>query len=153
MKRITALAAALIVMLCIFTACSGSKKDNTPVNSAIVYEWPQADWFNDVPEFKKGEISYSHIDTASTVNITDADYDEFASYIKKLKSKGFEFYATDGKSEEKTYLKTNGTASWTGSDGSVYIRVLYIASSSAKYGDYKCNIVINSFSSKPTTWK
>lgn len=153
MKRITALAAALTVMLCLFTACSGSTEKEPGESTATVYEWPEAEWFGSVPEFKKGSISYSHIDTASTVKITDADHDDFENYVKKLKSKNFAFYASDGKSEENTALKLDSTSSWTGSDGTVYIRVTYIDPASARFDDYKCSIVINSFSSKPSTWK
>ena len=152
MKKAIALLAALIIVFS-FCAC-GKDNDGSDSVENVTYSWPKADWFKPVPEYSKGDVVYSNIGTASTVSVSDTSYEEFVKYIDNLKSRGFEFYDNTGSSaSENIALDKNGTALWVGTNGTVYVSLIYISSDSVSFENYNCNVRIYSYSSKPASWQ
>lgn len=127
---------AVLVLLVSLCAC-GSGADTS--------KWQSNDTFSDVPVYKYADISHAEFSTSMNVKVEKTTYDDFVEYVSDLKSAGFS-YLQNGSIPENITL-SNGTSSWRGTNGKVWLQLIFSENGSSGFEMFGCNLQIYGYNS------
>lgn len=141
MKKAVSLILSVIFILGAFCSCG---KDTAA--------WKNAnDTFKDIVVYKYGDTISADYASTCSIKIEDNSYKHFEKYINDLKRAGFEFYPGSSSAPENISLN-NGQANWRGSNGKIYLQLIFNETGSALYGMFGCNVQIYGYGTLPPSW-
>ena len=127
-------------LLCFFAAllllsslCACGRKADTS-------KWQSNETFSAVPVYKYADTSSAEFSSAMNVKIDKTDYDSFVEYISDLKDAGFTFLSSSG--EPENYSLSGGSASWRGTNGKVWLQLIFNEEGTSGYEMFGCNLQI-----------
>lgn len=127
---------AVLLLLSSLCAC-GRKADSS--------KWQSNETFFAVPVYKYADTSSAEFSSAMNVKIEKTDYDSFVEYISDLKSAGFAFLSSSNAPEN--YSLSNGSASWRGTNGKVWLQLIFNEDGTSGYEMFGCNLQIYGYDS------
>ena len=139
MKKLTAVLLAMVLVLCLFTACG-----STP-------SWEANEAFMSLTDYSKGEVISADFSSSCSIKIKDNNYENFAKYVEKLKKDGFE-YLPFGSAPEN-YTLSDGSALWRCTNGDIYLQIMFNEDGTSGYEAFGCNVQIFGYDEIPETWK
>lgn len=132
-------------LLCLFAAllllsslCACGRKADTS-------KWQSNETFSAVPVYKYADTGSAEFSSAMNVKIDKADYDGFVDYISDLKSAGFTFLSSSG--EPENYSLSDGSASWRGTNGKIWLQLIFNEEDTSGYKMFGCSLQIYGYDS------
>ncbi len=132
-------------LLCLFAAllllsslCACGRKADTS-------KWQSNETFSAVPVYKYADTGSAEFSSAMNVKIDKADYDGFVDYISDLKSAGFTFLSSSG--EPENYSLSDGSASWRGTNGKIWLQLIFNEEGTSGYEMFGCCLQIYGYDS------
>ena len=132
-------------LLCLFVAllllsslCACGRKADTS-------KWQSNETFSAVPVYKYADTGSAEFSSAMNVKIDKADYDGFVDYISDLKDAGFTFLSSSG--EPENYSLSGGSASWRGTNGKIWLQLIFNEEGTSGYEMFGCSLQIYGYDS------
>ena len=139
MKRFIPVLISLLFVLSLAACASGSSSS----------QWKEAagDDFSSVPVFSRGKLVSASGGDVLNVKIDDGKYEHFCEYIDELKAAGFEYYKIGDVPEN--FSLNEGQASWRGSDGKVFVQLIFSADETESREAFGCNVQLFAYKTDP----
>ena len=128
----------LVSLLLLSSLCACGRKADTS-------KWQSNETFSAVPVYKYADTSSAEFSSAMNVKIDKTDYDGFVEYVSDLKSAGFTFLSSSG--EPENYSLSGGSASWRGTNGKVWLQLIFNEEGTSGYEMFGCNLQIYGYDS------